>query len=207
VAGNIRHTRLDAPPQPEIYLPYLQFLGTPNSNLVVRAATDPLSLIPAIRKVIRDAQPDQPIVDLRTMEELVHDSVAQPRFYTYLLGIFAALALFLATAGIYGVISYTVSQCRQEIGVRMALGARNRDILLQFMSQGALYVLIGVALGLACALAATRLLTSMLFEVKQTDPGTYVAVCVVLLASAFIGIYVPARRATKVDPLSALRDE
>ena len=207
VVGNIRHTKLSAPPQAELYLPYLQFLGTPNSNLVVRAEADPLDLAPAIRKNIRDAQPDQPIVDIRSMEDVVYDSIAQPRFYTLLLSMFGVLALFLAAAGVYGVISYTVSQCRHEIGIRMALGAQSRDILMKFMTQGALYVLIGIAVGLAGALATTRVISTMLFEVKQTDPETYLLVSLILLASALLGIYLPARRATRADPLSALRDE
>jgi putative ABC transport system permease protein len=207
VVGNIRHTRLSAPPQAELYLPYLQYLGTPNSNLVIRAETDPLALAPAIRKSIRDAQPDQPIVDVRTMEDVVYDSIAQPRFYTLLLGIFATLALFLAVAGIYGVISYTVSQCRHEIGIRMALGAQSRHILMKFMLQGAWYVFIGIALGLAGAFATTRFISTMLFEVTQTDPETYLVVSLLLVAFALLGIYFPARRALKADPLSALRDE
>ncbi len=141
------------------------------------------------------------------MDEVVSDSVAQPRFYTMLISLFAGLALLLASAGIYGVTSYSVSQRRHEIGIRMALGAQKSDILRSFIGQGISYVLIGLAIGLAGALAATRLLSSMLFDVRPTDPVTYILVILLLLAWALIGIFIPARRATRMDPLDALRDE
>ena len=141
------------------------------------------------------------------MDEVVSDSVAQPRFYTMLISLFAGLALLLASAGIYGVTSYSVSQRRHEVGVRMALGAQKIDILRSFMGQGISYVLIGLAIGLAGALAATRLLSSMLFDVRPTDPVTYILATLLLLAWALIGIFIPARRATRMDPLDALRDE
>jgi putative ABC transport system permease protein len=207
VVGNVRHAKLSVPPEAEIYVPYLQFLGTPMSSLVVRTRTDPLAIVPAVRRTVRGFQPDQPIADIRSMEEVVSDSVAQPRFYTLLLSIFAGLALVLASAGIYGVTSYWVSQRQHEIGVRMAVGAQKRDILRMFMGQGALFVLIGITIGIAGALATAGLLSSMLFEVKPTDPLTYGLVSALLFAWTLLGIYVPARRATKVDPLAALRDQ
>jgi len=207
VAGNVRHTKLSVPPQAELYVPYLQFLGAPMSTLVVHTKTDPMGAAPAIRRTIREFQPDQPLADIRTMDEVVSDSVAQPRFYTMLISLFAGLALLLASAGIYGVTSYSVSQRRHEIGIRMALGAQKSDILRSFIGQGISYVLIGLAIGLAGALAATRLLSSMLFDVRPTDPVTYILVILLLLAWALIGIFIPARRATRMDPLDALRDE
>lgn len=207
VVGNIKHTGLSAAAQGELYFPYLQFLGTPNTVLVVRTHSDPLDAIAAIRSRIRDVQPDQPISDIRTMDQVLADSIAQPRFYTWLLGIFAGLALILASAGVYGVMSYSVSQRQHEIGIRMALGAQGSDILRQFMVHGARYVLIGLGIGLAGALAATRLLSSLLYEVKRTDPDTYALVSLLLLISALGAIYIPARRATRVDPLTSLRYE
>lgn len=207
VVGDIRHTKLSAPPHAELYMPCLQYLGTPNSMLVVRPASDPMHMVDGIRKAIRQFEPDQPIVDLRTMEQVVSDSVAQPRFYTLLLGVFAGLAVVLAATGVYGVMSYSVSQQQHEIGIRMALGAQNRKIVGEFVSRGLRYVLVGIAIGLAAALAATRLLSTLLFEVEQTDPATYAFVSLFLLAWTVAAIWAPARRATRVDPLVALRHE
>ena len=207
VVGSIRHTSLSAPPNPELYMPFLQYLGTPNSMLVVRTSTDPILIVNAIRTAIRQYEPDQPIVDPRTMEQVISDSVARPRFYSLLLAIFAGLAVVLAAAGVYGVVSYTVSQQRHEIGIRMALGAQNRKIIGEIAARGFRYVLIGIAFGLAAALVATRLLSMLLFEVKPTDPATYFVASAFLLAWTMAAIWLPARRATKVDPLVALRDE
>ncbi len=207
VVGNIRHGGLDKAPQGELFLPYLQMLGTPNSMLVVRTHLDPIGITQAIRSKIHEYEPDQPLADIRTMEQMVSDSIARPRMYTGLLGIFAALALVLASAGVFGVMSYSVSQRQHEIGIRMALGARGRDILREFMNRGTRYVLIGLVIGLAGAIATTRLLSSQLFEVKGTDPATYLVASLLLLACALVAIYVPARRATRTDPLTALRHE
>lgn len=207
VVGSVRHTSLSAPPNPELYMPFLQYLGTPNSMLVVRTSTDPMLIINGIRTAIRQFEPDQPIVDPRTMEQVISDSVARPRFYSLLLAIFAGLAVVLAIAGVYGVVSYTVSQQRHEIGIRMALGAQNRKIMGEIAARGFRYVLIGIAFGLAAALVATRLLSLLLFEVKPTDPATYIIASAFLLASTMAAIWLPARRATKLDPLVALRDE
>ena len=207
VVGDIKHKALNAAPQPELYIPYLQYLGVPVSSLVLRTDLDPINMIPAMRKAIREFQPDQPIVDARTMEQVVYDSVAQPRFYTLLLGIFAGLAAVLASAGVYGVTSFLVSRDQHEIGIRMAIGAQNRDIIREFVGAGLRYILIGIALGLAASMGATRLLSSMLFQVKPTDPATYAVVSVLLLVLTLAAAFAPARRAIRVDPVVALRHE
>jgi len=150
---------------------------------------------------------DEPVSSVSTMQQLVSQSVAEPRFRTLLLGIFAGLAFLLAVVGIYGIISYSVSQRTHEIGVRMALGAERRDVLRLVVGQGMRQTLIGVGVGLLAALGLTRLLASYLYSVRPTDPMTFVVVSAVMLAVALLASYIPARRATKVDPLVALRYE
>ena len=166
-----------------------------------------MRLAAAVQKKIRSVNPDQPIDDVKTMWQVVSDNVGQPRFYTVLLAAFAAVALILAIAGLYGVLSYAVSQRGHEIGIRMALGASRRVVLAMVIRNGLVLTVIGIAVGLAAALALTRLLTSLLYEVKPTDPVTFVAVSLLLLAVALLACYIPARRAAKVDPMVALRYE
>jgi putative ABC transport system permease protein len=204
VASDIRHSSLADPPAATMYFP------TRNSgrmNLVIRTQGDPLSLVGAVRKEVQTLDSDQPISAVKLMSDWVHSSAAASRYRTVLLSLFAALALVLAAIGIYGVMSYSVAQRTHEIGVRMALGARQFDVLKLVVRQGMLLVLIGVALGLAGAFALTRVMSSLLFAVTTKDPITFGAVAVLLTAVAFIACYVPARRATKVDPLVALRYE
>ncbi len=207
VVGNIRHSGLSEKPQGELFFPYLQNLGVPQSALVVQTQLDPMQTAGTIRKKIRELQPDQPVRDLQSLEQLVSNSIAQPRLYTLLLVIFAALALVLASVGIYGVTSYAVVQRFQEIGIRMALGARNREIVAGFVSQGLRYVVVGIAVGLGAALVTARLLSTLLFEVKQTDAATYMIMCLFLLAWTIVAILIPAWRITRVDPAVALRHE
>lgn len=204
IVGDIRHRALESAPAPAIYLPNLQ---TPWMNVVIRTKGDPSNLSVAVRKVVQGIDPDQPVADVRTMQQWVDEAVAGPRYRTTLLGLFALVALLLASTGIYGVMSYSVSQRTHEIGVRMALGARQLDVLKLVVRQGMVLVVVGVGIGLMGALALTRLMSSLLFGVTAKDPFTFVAVAALLTFVAFVACYLPARRATKVDPLTALRYE
>jgi ABC-type antimicrobial peptide transport system permease subunit len=173
----------------------------------VRADGDPLNLVPAVRGAIQAIDRDQPISSIRTMEEMVARSVSQRRFNMLLLAVFASVALLLAAVGIYGVMSYSVEQRTHEIGLRMALGAQTSDVLRLVLGQGMKLVAMGVALGLIAASALTRLISGLLFEIRATDPVTYVAIALLLVAVALLACYIPARRAAKVDPGVSLRFE
>jgi putative ABC transport system permease protein len=168
---------------------------------------DPLNLVGAIRREVHAIDPEQPVAAVRTMNDWIDRSVATPRYNTLLLGLFAVVALLLATTGIYGVMSYVVGQRTHEIGIRMALGARRWNVLGLVLRQGMVLVLIGVVLGLFGAFAVTRVMSSLLFGVTAKDPFTFAVVAVLLAVVAFVACYLPARRATKVDPLVALRYE
>jgi putative ABC transport system permease protein len=160
-----------------------------------------------VRQEVKALDPDQPIASVRLMTEWVDSSVAAPRYRTTLLALFAALAMILAATGIYGVMSYSVAQRTHEIGVRMAMGARQFDVLKLVVRQGMLLTVIGVVVGLAGAFALTRVMSTLLFGVTAKDPLTFGVVAALLIAVAFLACFVPARRATKVDPLVALRYE
>jgi len=177
------------------------------ATAVIRSSVEPLSLSEPVRQAIWKVDADQPMWKIRTVEFLVNRSTADRKFLMALMGIFAALALVLTIIGLYGVISYLVNQRTQEIGIRMALGAQMRDILRMVLKQGMILVLSGVGLGLAAAWLLTRLMTTLLYQVSATDPLTFVSISLLLIAVALIACYVPARRATKVDPLTALRYE
>ena len=193
-------------PWAEIYMPSPQHRGTSAMSVVVRTTSEPTALFETMRRKARDLAPDVP-VKFTTMEARMAENVAAPRFRTLLFGIFAGLAVCLAMAGVYGVMAYAVGQRANEIGLRMALGASASDVLGLVLRQGMLLVAIGLAIGVAGASATTRLLSNMLFRVKPGDPLTYAGVVAVLAAVAMAASYIPARRATKVDPLVALRQE
>jgi putative ABC transport system permease protein len=176
-------------------------------NLVVRSAVDPASLTSSIRAAVAAVDKDQPIFDVHTMQQRVDDSISTRRLTLVLLGIFSALALILAAIGIYGVMAYSVALRTQEIGIRMALGAQQHDVLRLVLGQGARIAFFGVAFGLAAAAALARLLSGLLFSVSASDPITFAAVAVLLVAVALLACYIPARRAMLVDPIIALRYE
>jgi putative ABC transport system permease protein len=212
VVGDTRHFGLDQEVRPEIYWPYLQ---TQNfvMRLVVRASSDSSSpanlsgLAAAIRNQVRAVDLNTPVNQVITMDERLSDSVAPRRFQTLLLSVFAAVALIIATVGIYGVLSYAVGQRTHEIGVRMALGAQSEDVLWLLVGQGMRLTLIGALLGLAAALALTRVMNNLLFNVSATDSVTFVSITLLLVITALLASYIPARRATRLDPLTSLRNE
>ena len=206
IVGDVRQLGLDAPPYPELFIPYTQW-PSKEMALVLRTASEPSSLIPAVKKEIWRVDPDQPVTDIKTMDELVSTEAAGRRFVLQLIGAFAAIALVLAAVGIYGVVSYGTRQRTHEIGIRMALGARGQQIMWLVAGQNAKWLLIGITTGVASALALTRLLAAYLYAVRPTDPLTFVAVPLLLLAVALLAVYIPARRAMKVDPMEALRYE
>jgi len=175
--------------------------------MIVKTSVDPVTLIGAIKREIRIIDKDQPIAQVQTLDDKLNDSIAPQKFTRLLLSIFGLMALSLASAGIYGVMSHAVTQRTHEIGVRMALGAQPLDVLTLMVGQGMSLVVIGLALGLVGAYATTRLMTSLLFDVTAKDPFTFAVVTVVLTIVALLACYLPARRATKVDPLVALRYE
>jgi putative ABC transport system permease protein len=189
-----------------VYLPYWQ-LARPNIALVVRTASAPLSIAGAVRGAIRALDPELPAPRLRTIDEVVDALLAERRFQLTLVLIFAASALLLAAIGVYGVVSHTVARRTNEIGIRMALGASRWEVRLMVARQGLAPVAAGLAAGLAGAAAVARLASGFLFGVSPADPPTFAAVAVVLLTAALAACYLPARRATRVDPLTALRYE
>ncbi|HMZ18054.1 MAG TPA: ABC transporter permease, partial [Blastocatellia bacterium] len=206
VVGNVKYTGLDADDSPTMYVPYT----TPgwaswsrSMYLVVRTTGAPSSLASALRREVNALDGDLPLTNVRAMEQVIHESVAEPRFRTSLLGLFAAVALLLAGIGIYGVISYAVTERRHEIGIRMALGAQRGDVMRLVVKQGMLLAGVGIAIGLAASLALTRLMKTLLFGVSATDPLTFGGIALLLALVALAACWIPARRATKVDPMIA----
>lgn len=206
VVGDTRETSLDRDPNAAIYWPLAresyQFM-----TLIVRSAVDPIQLVASIQREIRAIDPDQPVADVHTLDQVVAKSIARPRFDTMLLGIFAGVALLLASVGLYAVMNYSATQRTQEIGIRMALGAKPSDILRLVVGHGMKLTVAGIVIGIAASLALTRMMASLLFGVTATDLPTFLGVSALLAAVAFLANYIPAHRATRVNPVVALRYE
>lgn len=206
VVGNIRSLELSEEPAAEIYFSSKQDFW-PAMSLVVRSSVEPESLAASVRQIVNELDKSVPVSDVKTMDHVVSASITQPRFNLFLLGLFGAVAMVLSAAGIYGVTAYSVTQRTHELGIRIALGAQVSDVLKIILGQGMAVIGVGLVVGLAAAFGLMRLLRSLLFGVGENDPLTFVAITLVLVFVALIACYIPARRATKVDPLEALRAE
>lgn len=206
VVADVKQSSLDAESGLQVYEPYLQFPWN-FMAIVVRTAGDPLRMAPSVRNEILAVDKAQPVYDVKSMAQIMDDSVSQPRLYMALLAIFAAIALVLAGVGIYGVMNYSVNQRKHEIGIRMAIGAQPSQILNMIVAQGMLLAAIGVAIGIVAALFLSRIVEMLLFSVSGRDPMTFVVLPIVLVLVALVSSYFPARRATRVDPMIALRAE
>jgi putative ABC transport system permease protein len=206
VIGDVRHRGLELQPAPEVYVP-LQQSPSAEMSLVIATASHPLSLTPLLRDVVRRVDKDQPVAEVRTVEQVVAASVAPRRFNTLLLAAFAAVALALAGVGIYGVISHSVAQRAHEMGVRMALGARGHDVIKLILRQGMALAFGGVSMGLLGSFALSRALTTYLYGIPPTDPSTFLSISALMLLVSLLACLRPAYRATKVDPMAALRHD
>jgi putative ABC transport system permease protein len=206
LVGDVKHSGLDRQITPAVFISYLQ---SPENrmSLVVRTAGDPMAMTKAVKDQVYAVDKDQPMYKIRTMDQVVADSQMSPRFTLILLGIFAVIALALAAVGIYGVVSYAVTQRTREIGIRIALGAARGDVLRLVLGQGTALAVAGVIVGLGAALALTRLMSSLLFGVSATDPAIFAGAALFLAAIALLATYLPARRAMQVDPMVSLRYE
>lgn len=206
IVSDARRRSLDAPPRPAIYLPYTKFM-LPYFGALIRTDRGAAAVTPVVKGIVKQLDADLPIGEVRTIEQIIERSTGEPRFRSYLIAGFAALALLLAAVGVYGLISFTVTQRIPEIGVRLALGASPHQVFRQVVGQGVRLAAIGVAVGLAAAVAATSLLRNLLFNTSATDPVVYGSLAALLLAMAALACYVPARRAMRVEPMTALRSE
>jgi putative ABC transport system permease protein len=206
VVGDVKNAGIDKPTGTEVYIPFIQGVGR-GANLVVRTNGDPMALSGAVRREVHEIDSSLPVANVRSMEDVMLLAQSRPRFLAILLTMFSSVALVLAAVGIYGVISYSVAQRTSEFGIRMAMGAGPRDVLGMVIGQGARIGVIGVIIGLAGALSLTRLMRGLLFGVSAFDPETFLAMAALLAGVTLLACYVPARRATKVDPMVALRYE
>jgi len=206
IVGDVKFGALDAATPPEVYLPHAQH-PVGDLTIAVRTTGEPLSIGPTARAALAGMDRELPMADIHTMNDLIGQSIAERRFVMLLIAAFAALAVMLAAIGIYGVLAYIVTERVQEIGVRLAIGASPRDVVRLFVREGAMFTAVGLVIGLAGALAAARALTSLLFGVGAADPSTFAGVAVALAAVALVASYVPARRAARIDPMTALRTD
>jgi len=210
VVGDVKEMGLEAPAKAEMFFPYQQLprmIWNMPRDLAVRTTGDPMSVAAAVRQAVWSVDRNQPVSNIRTMNEILAEEVAQRRIGMTLLAAFASLALALASLGIYGVLSYSVAQRTQEIGVRMTLGAGRKDVLRMVLADGMRLAAAGVAIGLGVSFALTRLMAGLLFGVSASDPRTLAGVTLLLIVVALVACFIPARRATKVDPMVALRVE
>jgi putative ABC transport system permease protein len=212
IVGDVRHQGLETEPMPELYFPYLQTPESQNTvaitryaTLILRTAADPSSLAGVLRREVLAVDSDQPAAYIMTMEQMIAESLTYQRLSMILLGLFAALALLLGAIGLHGVIAYLVTLRQREIGIRMALGAQKTDILKLVVREGLVLALIGVAIGLAGAYGLTRAMSSLLFSVSPTDSAIFFGIALLLMGVALLACYIPARRATKIDPMIAIR--
>jgi putative ABC transport system permease protein len=206
VVRAVRHQRMQEDTAESVYLPYLQ-IPINGMAVVVRTSSDPTNLVPAFRSAVAGLDPDIPVNEVSPMDKVIAESIWRPRLYAALFAVFAAGALILAVIGIYGVMAYLVVTRTHEIGVRMALGATARDMFKFIVGRGMKLTVIGVVLGVGVAYGLTRLMRGLLFNTSTTDPLVFILISLLLMLVAFLACYIPARRATKVDPLVALRYE
>jgi putative ABC transport system permease protein len=210
IVDDVKNAGLDRPAGTEIYLPFRQASGQGNTDMyvVMRAqGGDPRAMAGVVREQLGEIDPALPMADVRLMEDVLSRAQARPRFLTLLLSLFSGVALAIATVGIYGVVSYSVARRTKEFGLRMVLGAQGGDVLGLVMKQGGGMILLGVASGLVLAFVFTRLMASLLFGVTATDLPTFASVTILILCVALAACYIPARRATRVDPIQTLRYE
>ena len=213
MVGDVKHARLDAQTNPETYYHYLQIppgamnLAEGTTALVIRTSADPVGMTSSIRQQLRTLDPTLPVFGVQTMQDVIYGSVAQPRFRTLLISMFAMLALVLAALGLYGVVAYSVSQRTTELGIRMALGAEPRSILRLVVFRAAGLAVIGLGIGVGISLAGSRIISRFLFGIGPADPVTLVTVSLVILLVALTASLVPALRAAHIDPATALRAE
>jgi putative ABC transport system permease protein len=206
VVGNVRYDSLIDESPPAVYFPHPD-LTYSFMTLVIRTDGEPTSIAPAVQREIRALDPNQPVSDVRTMNQVMSEWVSRTRFNTLLLGLFAGLATLLSAVGIFGVMNYSVALRTREIGLRLAVGAQPRQVLLLILRQGLLLTVIGLVLGLVAAFALTRLLSGLLFGVAAVDVTTFTSISLLLILVSLLACYLPARRAMRIDPLSALRYE
>ena len=206
MVGDVHQIGLDTSPEPNVYWPHPELVMS-RMTILVRTSNDPLAMVSAARNELQQIDPELPMAAVAPMDQLLADSLSRSRFTMLLLGIFAAVALVLAAVGIYGLIAYSVTQRTQELGIRIALGAQRRDVLRLVLGQGTRLTLLGVTVGVLAGLGFARLLSTLLFGVSATDPLTFACVAALLGLVGLAACYIPARRATRVDPIVALRYE